>query len=194
MTGSGWWWFKNLVHIETLFYIIVIALIIYFLITKKNDKSKSFLDLLKESTGGVKFKRKFRRKKKVFVSEEKCRKIFENIYGCEFKKIRPPWLKNPLTGKNLELDGFNPDIPTRLGKGVAFECDGQQHFEYVKYFHKSVEDYRNQIKRDDFKTQKCKQQGILLIRVPYYWATAPVSDLTAEILRRIKVEENAKTN
>ena len=98
-----------------------------------------------------------------------------------------------ITGKNLELDGYNPDIQTKLGRGVAFECDGQQHYEYTPHFHRSVDDYRNQIKRDDFKTQVCKERGILLIRIPYYWATAPVSDLKQEIIRRISAED-AKNN
>jgi hypothetical protein len=181
-----WWWFKNIVHIETLFYVIVVVLIIYFLITKKDDKSRSFFDLISE---GQKFKKRFKSGKKKGValdtSEEKCRKIFEKIYNCKFEKIRPDWLKNPETQRNLELDGYNAEIKTPLGKGLAFEYDGQQHHDYSPHFHKSYQDFVKQRQRDQFKDKTCRKLGILLIRIPYY---TPKFDFENEIRNRIQLE------
>lgn len=177
-----WWWFRNIVHIETIFFIIIIVLIIYFLITKE-DRSKSLFEILRDkSTFKKHFKRK-RRKNRV-PYEERCRKIFEHIYQCKFKKVRPDWLKNPHTGKNLELDGYNADIETPLGKGLAFEYDGRQHSEYTPFFHKTKQDFLNQRKRDIFKDKQCYDRGILLIRVPYY---IPDRSLGKEIKERIQL-------
>lgn len=101
------------------------------------------------------------------VSENKCRRIFERLFGVPFSTIRPNWLKNPETGRNLELDGYNPNIKTKIGKGLAFEYDGVQHYQYNPIFHKKESDFTSQVRRDFFKDKRCKELGIVLIRVPF---------------------------
>lgn len=105
---------------------------------------------------------------KVNIMEERTRSIFERIFGLPFKTIRPDWLKNPKTGKNLELDGFNPTIQTKIGKGLAFEYDGSQHSEYNPHFHKHKNAFADQVKRDFYKEKVCKSKGIALIRIPHF--------------------------
>lgn len=101
--------------------------------------------------------------------EERCREIFEDLFGTKFKSVRPDWLANPVTKKNLELDGFAPDIRTKLGRGLAFEYDGEQHARYNKHFHKGgPEEFIYQTKKDSWKDMKCKEKGVLLIRIPHY--------------------------
>lgn len=104
-------------------------------------------------------------------SEERCREIFQQMFNAKFISVRPPWLKNPVTGKNLELDGYNSDIRTPLGKGLAFEYDGIQHSKLNKHFHRSGEsEFQYQVKKDEYKDIRCKEEGVLLIRIPHYIA------------------------
>lgn len=112
--------------------------------------------------------------------EDKCRHVFENFFDLPFNKCRPEFLINPITNKRLELDGFNPSIPTRLGLGLAFEYNGSQHYFFTPKFHKTVEEFEEQLKRDKVKQQLCKEKGILLITIPY-----TVTNLEDFILKKI---------
>ena len=56
------------------------------------------------------------------ISESLCRVIFEHIFGHEFNKCRPTWLRNP-DGNRMELDGFCPDL------NIAFEYQGHFHYQ-----------------------------------------------------------------
>lgn len=118
--------------------------------------------------------------------EEKCRGIFERIFNKRFPCVRPAFLKNGVrnTNRNLELDGYCADIMTSLGKGVAFEYDGKQHSEYDTYYHRDVNDFDYQLKKDRFKTDRCRELGIVLIRIPHY-----VSEYDLERFIRMKLKE-----
>ena len=95
-------------------------------------------------------------------TEEICRSIIERMYGRPFPSVRPDFLKNPRTGKNLELDCYNPELR------IALEYNGQQHYKYTKYFHRSKQQFYAQVHRDDWKRKKCREYGIKLIEVPYW--------------------------
>lgn len=122
------------------------------------------------------------RKPKRNKHEEECRRIFEEIFSRRFKSIRPAWLKNPATGHNLELDGFNESVHTPLGKGLAFEYDGRQHSEYTPHFHKSSRDFVYQAQKDFYKDRVCKNHGVLLIRIPHH---VPYRELRSYIRSRL---------
>ena len=124
------------------------------------------------------------RQPKINKSEEKCRDIFQKIYGQKFKSVRPKWLKNPVTGRSLELDGFCPQIRTPMGTGLAFEYDGAQHAKYVKHFHKrGAIDFKYQVKKDEWKDIRCKEEGITLVRIPHFVA---FQDLERYIVQRLR--------
>ena len=91
--------------------------------------------------------------------ENLCRKIIEELTGKPFMKVRPPWLKNPITKTFLELDIYNSDLD------LAIEYNGIQHKKYVKHFHKSKEAFYNMQYRDWIKKELCKQHGTYLIIV-----------------------------
>lgn len=99
--------------------------------------------------------------------EDRCRDFLENLFDVPFRKCRPEFLRNPLTHKKLELDGYNPSIPTNLGMGLAFEYNGPQHYFFTPKFHKCTEDFEDQLMRDKYKRQLCKEYGVLLITIPY---------------------------
>jgi hypothetical protein len=94
-------------------------------------------------------------------SEKLTRKIFERIMGCKFPNVRPDFLKNPESGCNLELDGYNETLK------LAFEYNGIQHYKFHKRFHKNDDDFKKRREHDEFKYKRCIEMGITLISVPY---------------------------
>lgn len=98
-------------------------------------------------------------------TEQSVREIFESIFNKKFPRIRPNFLKNPVTGFNLELDGYCEELK------IAFEYDGEWHFQ--KHFADDNLDQRKN--RDTLKDELCKQHGILLYRVPYTQKTNLIS-------------------
>ena len=110
-------------------------------------------------------------KKQDSKPETRCREILENVFGYKFDKLSPSdapeWLRNP-KGFKLELDGYCPFIKTPLGRGLAFEYDGRQHSKYTPYFHKTEQDFVNQVKNDFFKDKACRNNGLFLLRVPHF--------------------------
>jgi len=102
------------------------------------------------------------RPKKYSKGETKCRDVLQKLFKKPFPSVRPDFLFNNMTGKNMELDMYNK------GERLACEYNGRQHYEYVPYLHKN--DRRNfmtQQYRDKQKQDVCKKLGIKLISVPY---------------------------
>ena len=118
----------------------------------------------------LKVKKEEDKEKKKNKSEEECRRIFNKIFDNEFKSVRPVWLKNPATGKCLELDGYCSEIETPSGQGLAFEYDGQQHSKFTPHFHNKggVKEFEYQVAKDTWKDKMCEKNGVMLIRIPYY--------------------------
>lgn len=172
---GGWKKLLFFLHLESLFFIGIAVLLIYFFFFAKTPKHplESLNDFAEDVMGiasGVpkELIKKPKQPRKKNVHEERCREIFQTIFKSKFKSCRPPWLKNPTTNKNLELDGFNPNVITRLGRGLAFEYDGIQHSKYTPHFQRSPDEFIYQTKKDSWKDLRCKQEGILLIRIPSF--------------------------
>ena len=99
--------------------------------------------------------------KKIFIREERCRRIFEDILGEKFPNVRPLWLLNKETGCRLELDGYCQKLK------LAFEYDGIQHHKYPNPFHRDLSDFNRQRKRDGIKNRRCISHKVILIRIKY---------------------------
>lgn len=110
--------------------------------------------------------------------EELCRRTIEILTGKKFVSIRPQWLKNPLTGKNLELDAYNEEL------SIALEYNGWQHYHYSPRFHKSEEDLEKQVYRDELKKKLCLQNDVDLIIVP---PTIKREHLCGYILEKLRI-------
>ena len=63
--------------------------------------------------------------------------------------------------RGLELDIYIPELK------LAFEYMGEQHYKWIKFFHKTKEEFEAQQYRDKCKKKICKQKGITLIRIKY---------------------------
>jgi hypothetical protein len=188
-------WSKLLffLHLETLFFIGIIIALIYFVFFSKNRKKpfeqlEEFAEEVLGASKGLSVPKsliKKPQKPKINKHEERCREIFEDIFQVKFKSCRPEWLENPVTHKNLELDGFNPTIKTPMGKGLAFEYDGAQHARFTPRFQRHPDEFVYQCKKDSWKDLRCKQEGILLIRIPSFVA---FQDLERFIKQKVRKE------
>jgi hypothetical protein len=182
------WWTKYVLNIDTMAAIAVLLVVLYFIFTSKRRKYKFDIPDGSGHSPSRSSKRKdkgrTRRRRKLNKSEEECRKIFQREFKSRFKSVRPKWLKNPVTGRNLELDGYNPKIVTPIGTGLAFEYDGQQHSKYVPHFHPGGPDeFEYQVTKDSWKDKTCKKRGVMLIRIPHFVA---FPDLTRYIKAELK--------
>jgi hypothetical protein len=75
---------------------------------------------------------------------------------------RPFWLRNPKTGRPLELDLQFPTI------NVAIEIDGIQHGRYIKGMQRDFQSFRDQQQRDRDKIEQCKTRGITLYKLTIF--------------------------
>lgn len=64
------------------------------------------------------------------IREPKCGEIIQRLFGREFLQgQRPDFLKNPESGRNLELDWWCPELK------LALEHNGEQHYTFPNGFH-----------------------------------------------------------
>lgn len=98
---------------------------------------------------------------KLSKGETLCKKAIEDIYKKPFYCVRPDFLKNPETGRNLELDLYNDELK------IAVEYNGAQHYLFPNRLHSDYEEFLGQIRRDKLKVDLCDENGIYLITVPY---------------------------
>lgn len=84
--------------------------------------------------------------------EEICKNVLEKIYGVSFEHARPNWLKNPETGRNLELDCYNENMK------LAVEYNNIRHYKWSHFMSKT---------RKEYKYEMCEREGIYIIIVPY---------------------------
>jgi len=92
--------------------------------------------------------------------ERMCRVMFEEIFHKEFKKSYPSWLISE-RGFQMHLDGDNEEL------GLCFEYQGEQHYRFIKFIHKTIERFHTQQKLDIWKQNKCTENGRILIKIGF---------------------------
>lgn len=93
--------------------------------------------------------------------EKLCKQVLEDMFKKPFYCVRPDFLKNPESGRNLELDLYNDDLK------LAVEYSGAAHYTFPNGFHKTYDEFISQVRRDEYKLQMCDKNGVYLITVPY---------------------------
>lgn len=110
--------------------------------------------------------------------ERECRRVLETIFKRPFPNVRPRFMRNEVTGENLELDMYNPELR------LACEYNGQQHYKFNKWMHKgNSSNFQNQQYRDIMKRDLCQKNNINLIEVPY---TVKHHDIQYYIINKLK--------
>ena len=61
----------------------------------------------------------------------------------------------------MQYDFFIPS------KNICIEYDGVQHFKPIEYFG-GDKNFKSQLIKDKIKSDFCKNNGIKLVRIPYY--------------------------
>lgn len=119
-----------------------------------------------------------------------CSLIIQSLTCKRFITIRPDWLKNPLTGRNMEIDDYNEEL------SLGLEYNGIQHYQYTPHFHKEkycaydkkvvsgMRHFELQVFRDEVKKTLCDKHGITLLIVPY---TIHADSLVSYILSKLMI-------
>ena len=108
-------------------------------------------------------KRNLKNAKKYLIDWDKPSRSKFQTKVKEF--LRPFWEHDivfeefRVVGTRLSLDFYNAN------KKIAIEVQGAQHTKYVKFFHKNMFKYSDQLKRDEKKLQFCKVNKIKLAEV-----------------------------
>lgn len=108
--------------------------------------------------------------------ERLCCQTLEQIYGKPFRSCRPDFLRNPKTGRNLEIDCYNSEVK------IGIEYQGRQHYAFPNSYHKTESEFWDQVERDQLKSKLCNQEGVHLLIVPYHIPLGKVADFIKENL------------
>ena len=164
---SRWLDFFYRYRFEIVFIFCLILLILYFIFKEQIDNylSEKTDWELPYSLKTNRLKRypevQLKKRPKIIKKyEQRCRQIFQNIFQKSFPSVRPKFLKRA-NGRCLELDGWNPEL------GLAFEYNGIQHYKLAPRFHKTHEDFKQQLQRDREKREMCLKNNVVLIELPY---------------------------
>ena len=69
---------------------------------------------------------------------------------------------------------------------LAVEYNGRQHYEFIPFFQKTKDGFRNQQYRDKMKKDICKKLNINLIDVPYTVKLEDIEYYLTDKLRQYK--------
>jgi len=88
-----------------------------------------------------------------------AKKLQEKLPGLRIMENHyPEWLLSP-TGTRLELDIFIPEM------NIAIEIQGEQHFRFISFFHKSYSEFEKRKQYDEEKRNLCYGAGIRLVEI-----------------------------
>ncbi|CAE7214141.1 unnamed protein product [Symbiodinium natans] len=102
-------------------------------------------------------------------TEAEVRSILEAIFApSTFESSYPEFLGG------LQLDGYCSEL------SLAFEYQGEQHFDPDNYYHfGDPRSFERQLERDVRKRQLCEEMGVRLVLVPYFASDKRLFVLTA---------------
>ena len=121
-----------------------------------------------------------------------------NVIDRGFKRSSQRWLflqiQKLFPGEEIVEDYFHSELSRKTGcaiqfdvfltqKNIAIEYHGQQHYDDISAGFASLEMYKN---RDEEKRKLCKEFGIQLVVIPYWWDNQ-LDSLKATLVSEIPV-------
>jgi hypothetical protein len=85
--------------------------------------------------------------------------IFNGFMVLE--EVKLPGIKAPGVKSSLFLDFFIPNMK------IGVEIHGEQHYNYIPFFHKTVSGFYDSKKRDALKIEWCELNSLELIELKY---------------------------
>jgi very-short-patch-repair endonuclease len=104
------------------------------------------------------------------------------------EKAGPSWLRNPETGRAMELDMYSEE------RSVAIEYDGPQHYEYPNGCHETRWEYEAQRERDRSKDRQCAARGVRLVRIRASTLGEELDELRGKLLTISVSDEDPTTS
>jgi len=161
------------------FTVILIISILFFVVCRITQLHKKSLGISAISVG---FENTPKKKRNTRKTEDKCREIIERIFRKPFPSVRPSFLRNPETGKNLECDMMNGE------EMLCVERQGEQHYKKVAHFHRDDDPmngtFAKQLQRDALKRKLLAQAGFALIEIPYTVHYDSLEEYIPEVLSK----------
>lgn len=65
---------------------------------------------------------------------------------------------------------------------MAFEYQGQQHYEYLPFFHKSYDDFTQRQYWDEHKRKVCLSRGVKLLEIPFWIESSAIQEFICNSL------------
>ncbi len=104
-----------------------------------------------------------------YKSQKICQEIAESVFGKKFETERKfPWFLREL-GNPRKVDmylEFSPSNANRA-KGIAIEFNGEQHYRFVEFFHRTRDAFLAYQRGDMDERRLFKEHGIFLLEIPY---------------------------
>jgi hypothetical protein len=98
-----------------------------------------------------------------WFGETISRIVLEILLGFKFSKTKCiEGLEDPITGHNLEIDGFN------LKNKIGFEYQGSQHYQFSSKFHKTKQDFKQLQNHDKIKKEFFLNKGWVLLEIKQF--------------------------
>ena len=102
-------------------------------------------------------------------------KIINTLHKYNIKFIEEKKFKDCRYKKCLPFDFYLPEL------NVCIEYDGVQHYEFLEYFYKTIEEFYLRQLLDKIKNNYCFVKKIKLIRIPY-WKINEIDDIITSCL------------
>ena len=101
---------------------------------------------------------------KKYKYEQICYNILKKKLGInDIERYHAVKCFDPILNKErtLYIDLYSKSL------NKAFEYDGPQHYDNTPWFHNSLEEYKDQVRRDNLKEEYCKSNNIQFLRITY---------------------------
>ncbi|MDR3550574.1 MAG: hypothetical protein P4L31_04115 [Candidatus Babeliales bacterium] len=116
------------------------------------------------------------------MREQYIRELFCFLFDSPFERTRKlSWLVNQ-QGRKMELDGYSPSF------ALAFEHNGQQHYEIDGYFMTHKDQLHKRRLDDEDKLRLCKENDVALIVIPFLISLKEIQSYVLVELIKIGIE------